>query len=205
MPTSDPLRIPTRCGLHPGTSPNKFIRIQDRYNHIDNNNNNIVDPHRGRGVSGDFDGDLLPRRIGTNNNSSSSDLDPFGVYRSGQPDIGGNLMGPDHPMFRPHHPNPMNHEEPPNNRFYDPAYLGVGGIRPRFDPYGPPPTRIDYDGTSSSSTTMMTGNPGLDLRMMNNNRRGIPPQTGFGPNPDHLRPTSSNRNGGEQHNNNMFL
>lgn len=115
---------------------------------------------------GDFDGDLAPNGFGGNLNNP---MDPLGVL--GQNDNMGNLFGPNHPSFT----NPSKFYQVPHD---DPAFLGVGGMMPRFDPYGPPPTDINLiDGT--------------------NVRPGRPNRT-FGPNPDHLSPPGFGDN-------NMFM
>ena len=97
---------------------------------------------------GDFAGDLQPPGIG--------DFMGHG---------GGNLMGPNHPMFGRD------------------SLTGAGhGMRPRFDPFGPPGGPQD-----------VTPN---DLKVPSRTR---PPPGGFGePNPDHLRPPNNLTN-------NMFM
>lgn len=111
---------------------------------------------------GDFDGDLAPKLFGGTLNNP---LDPLGVVR--QQDNMGNLFGPNHPSFR----NPNNMYPVPSD---DPAFLGVGGMAPRFDPYGPPPTDINWiDGP---------------------NLKQGPPNRGFGPNPDHMPPPGFGHN-----------
>ena len=98
---------------------------------------------------GDFEGDLLPRGVGS--------LDP------GQ---AGNLMGPGHPAFQGG--GRLDHLGPSSGF----------GMRPRFDPFGPPGGPTDPN---------------------------IHPPGGTGdPNPDHLRPTNYLGNN-NNNNNNRFM
>jgi hypothetical protein len=114
---------------------------------------------RTHGPPGDFAGDLAPGGI----------LAPgFGQV---SPGMGGNLMGPNHPAFTG-----------------GPGMSGVGpnsglGMRPRFDPFGPPGGPTDPNGLPENPN-----NP-------NRNRR--PGGTGD-PNPDHMRPPNNLGN-------NMFM
>jgi hypothetical protein len=108
---------------------------------------------------GDFDSDLRPAGI----------VDPNAL-----PGSGGNLMGPNHPAFGTH-PAP------------DLGGGGGFGMRPRFDPFGPPGGPTDIQ--PPPGTNDKNGKP--------KGRR--PPPGGPGdPNPDHQRPPSDLGN-------NMFL
>lgn len=105
----------------------------------------------------------------------ADDLNPAnGVapHFGGRPDFGGNMMGPNHPIF--HHPSGGGITGMgPNSGF---------GMRPRFDPVGPPGGPQD---PKSNDHGIIPG------------RR--PPPGGSGePNPDHLVPPNNLRN-------NMFL
>mmetsp|Transcript_13161 Transcript_13161/g.18870 ORF Transcript_13161/g.18870 Transcript_13161/m.18870 type:complete len:603 (+) Transcript_13161:53-1861(+) len=97
---------------------------------------------------GDFAGDLLTP-VGNFGGSSSR----------APPPPAGNLMGPNHPMFTT------------DGRFLSEpdAVIGGLGMRPRFDPYGPP------------------GGP-TDPLFVNPGRRGRGRGGTGDPNPDHLRP-----------------
>ena len=99
---------------------------------------------------GDFAGDLLTP---VGNFGGSPSLVP--------PPPAGNLMGPNHPMFTT------------DGRFlYEPdAVIGGLGMRPRFDPYGPP----------GGPTDPLFVNPGRRGRGRGRGGTGDP-------NPDHLRP-----------------
>ena len=94
----------------------------------------------------------------------------------------GNLMGPNHPAFGGLHP----------------AVGGGYGMRPRFDPYGPPGGPTDPSNVLDPNRTV------LDPNDPRNNRQGgprhpHPPPGGTGdPNPDHERPPNNLSN-------NMFM
>lgn len=104
----------------------------------------------------------------------ADDLVPGGVTgplfgRTG-PNMGGNVMGPNHPIFAGGGMSGVG----PNSGY---------GMRPRFDPYGPPGGPTDPDPEVP------------DPRIT---RPHIPGGTG-NPNPDHLRPPNN------LNNNNMFM
>ena len=94
----------------------------------------------------------------------------------------GNLMGPNHPAFGGVQP---------------PSVGGGYGMRPRFDPYGPPGGPTDPRNVDTTRTVWDPNDP-------RNNRQGgprhpRPPPGGTGdPNPDHERPPNDL-------NNNMFM
>lgn len=71
---------------------------------------------------GDFAGDLAPGR---------GLMDPRFVDPSGR--MGGNMMGPNHPMFQ-------------GGGMHGPPLGGPGSMQPRFDPVYPPGVEIDIDG-----------------------------------------------------------
>lgn len=142
----------------------------------------------------------------------ANDLDPFSNIRQpfyptptiGQP-AGGNLVGPDHPIF-----------QPPSNGYeeeyygYDPNYSGGGfgsagflpGFQPpqpRFDPYGPIPTPnndVNVGDVGIDARGRLTG-PGRGLIIPGRAGRGGRGGRGGGganslfpgePNPDHFKP-----------------
>jgi hypothetical protein len=107
-------------------------------------------------------------------------MDPLGVTNNRG--TMGNLMGPNLPAFHQGRPQ---QQQPPND---DPAYLGFGGMRPRFDSFGSPGGPADIDTTNNGLPPPPTGPP----------RRGFPGGSG-NPNQDHLRPPNN------LNNNNMFL
>jgi hypothetical protein len=116
-----------------------------------------------RNARGDFSDDLM---IGGGGN-----IPPLrGIGPPASPWMGGNLMGPNHPMFAG-----------------SPGISGVGpnsgfGMRPRFDPVGGPPGGpTDVDGTDP---TRRIGGNGADPT--NRPRRNL-----GDPNPDHLSPPNS--------------
>ena len=117
-------------------------------------------PH---GQHGDFSDDLLPAGI------------PGPSFGGGNGSMGGNLMGPNHPAFQG--PGGGLSGVGPNSGF---------GMRPRFDPYGPP------GGPQDPNTG---GVPGINGNPNNPNRR---PGGSGNPNPDHMRPPNNLSN-------NMFL
>lgn len=142
QPGNDPLRMPSRRPVPPAGERNPY----GEYNPHENPSIQVFQPNRG-----DFAGDLHP---------------------PGRPDFlgggGGNLMGPDHPMFN-------------GGR----AGIGGGGfgMRPRFDPMGPPGGPQDPNNPSNLQQPL----------------RRRPPPGGLGePNPDHARPPNNL-------NNNMFM
>jgi len=99
----------------------------------------------------DFQTDLTPPGLFFNDPSNHSIVPP----------AGGNLMGPNHPIFF----SPYGDTE-----FQPPFGDGLPGMRPKFDPYGPP--------------MGPTGSGRGRGRGRNSN--------GGNPNPDHLAPPSSN-------------
>lgn len=145
---NDPLRIP------PSTLPDNQRPTNNPYDIPGNSpyDTPTIDVFGiGRPQRGDFAGDLHPPGIG----------DFMGN--------GGNLMGPNHPMFG-------------RGGGIGPAGGGGYGMRPRFDPFGPPGGPQDP--------------PNPDIPPPPTRR---PPPGGFGdPNPDHLRPPNNL-------NNNMFM
>lgn len=134
-----------------------------------------VDSHRGMGHRGDFEGDLLPGGI-------RSGL-PGGV----PPSFGGSQVGPNHPMFDRTFGGDddlYNAHDGFGGGFGSPSFgfPGVGGgMRPRFDPYGPPggPTEPGRGGRGRFGTGRGRG------------RGRMPPGGSFGPNNDHLQPPNS--------------
>jgi hypothetical protein len=112
---------------------------------------------------GDFAGDLAPG--GIRGPGSFGQMDPS---------QGGSLMGPNHPAF---HGGPGMSGVGPNSGM---------GMRPRFDPFGPPGGPTDPDG--------IPVNPNIPNNNFNRNRPGGPGD----PNPDHLRPPNNLGN-------NMFM
>lgn len=146
----------------------------------------VMDSHRrGKHNHGDFEGDLLPG--GPNQPGGLHEMPPRGM---------GSQVGPDHPMFDRTFGDD-------NNNGYDDEFdggfgngggsfgvPGVGGgmgMRPRFDPYGPPggPTEPGrggrYPGRGNRLGRGRGGRGGRGGRM--------PPPGGFGhPNPDHMNP-----------------
>lgn len=129
-------------------------------------------------------------------NSGRSDLDPFGtevnIPRIAHPPPvgGGNLVGPNHPMFNPTGQDPNYNQD--FNPFFpgnvpQPGYPHYQIPRPRFDPFGPVPgPNSDFD----------FGNEGYDPRFPPRGPRGPPrgqprpPNNRFygEPNPDHFKP-----------------
>jgi hypothetical protein len=106
------------------------------------------------GRPGDFSSDLLP--------SVGGGANPMN-------DPTGNLMGPNHPAFRG--------GQPPEPR-------GGYGMRPRFDPFGPPGGPTDPRNIDPSRNVDPSRNP-------QHPRQPRPPPGGAGePNPDHERPPS---------------
>jgi hypothetical protein len=95
---------------------------------------------------GDFADDLRPAGI----------RDPGLLPGGGR--MGGNLMGPNHPMFSGGVPGPMG---------------GPGGMQPRFDPFLPPIVDPDFDGTGipGRNRPSRTGVPNPDH---------LPPPNSFG-------------------------
>jgi len=85
------------------------------------------------------------------------------------PRPGGNLMGPNHPAFGGNH-----------------SGIGGGyGMRPRFDPFGPP--NGPQDPNHDDNNNLMD-----PRRPQQHPRRPPPPPGGLGdPNPDHERPPSN--------------
>lgn len=103
----------------------------------------------------------------------------LGRTRGGE-DPSGMLMGPNHPAFRG----------------ADPPVSGGYGMRPRFDPFGPPGGPTDPRNLDPPSRNEMDPN---DPRNQQIPRQPRPPPGGLGdPNPDHERPPSDL-------NNNMFM
>eukprot|EP01040_Poterioochromonas_malhamensis_P012633 gene12633-13831_t len=125
-----------------------------------------------------------------------SDLDPFGtevnIPRIAHPPPvgGGNLVGPNHPMFNPTGQDPNFNQD--FNPFFpgnvpQPGYPHYQIPRPRFDPFGPVPgPNSDFD----------FGNEEYDPRFLPRGPRGPPrgqprpPNNRFygEPNPDHFKP-----------------
>jgi len=135
------------------------LRLPSRQN---NRNNPVYNPYETPTLrvfdnsrsDGHFASDIRPGFVGNHNDMIMG---------------GGNLMGPNHPMFHGGRPGPN--------------IAGGFGMRPRFDPVGPPGGPQDL----------------FDPQNMHNNRRR-PPKGGFGePNPDHARPPNNFNN------NNMFM
>lgn len=97
----------------------------------------------------------------------------------GRDDPAGNLMGPNHPMF--------------GGGGAQPPAAGGYGMRPRFDPYGPPGGPQDPRNDPSNNRNV------VDPRNPQIPRQPRPPPGGSGdPNPDHERPPNDL-------NNNMFM
>ncbi len=93
---------------------------------------------------------------------------------------GGNLVGPDHPMFN--HPSFSGSEENPRNPdFFFPGYEdNTSGLPvPRFDPYGPVPGPMGRFGPGQGGGGRRGGRGG---------KRGV----GGDPNPDHFQPPGFN-------------
>ena len=103
------------------------------------------------------------------------DLMPGGDV--GDADPGGNLMGPNHPTFG------------------GPPIGGGYGMRPRFDPFGPPGGPTDPRNLDPNRNNVDPNDP----RNPQLPRRPRPPPGGTGePNPDHERPPNDL-------NNNLFM
>ncbi|CAB9523238.1 expressed unknown protein [Seminavis robusta] len=126
-----------------------------------NHLNNRGRPHTNPPFSGDFSGDLDPYH-------------PLGGVRPA-----GNLMGPGHPLFSDgdHHYLAVNN----NNNNPNDDYRSGFGMRPRFDPFGPP-----------GGPQQVAPPPGRGDNNNNNDGRGrhCPGE----PNPDHLAPPDDLRN-----------
>jgi hypothetical protein len=133
--------------------------------------------------SGDFAGDILPAaglhdpRFHTGRGNSEGQR------------IGGNLMGPNHPMFSP---GGGGHGQMIGGRGGGGvAFGGPGTMQPRFDPVYPPGV-LDDDN--------LRYGPAAGRRLHNK----IPSRSSTGePNPDHLPPPNSL--GGIGNNNHMFM
>ena len=143
-------------------------------------------PIGGNGPSGDFFGDLMPTGI-----------HQFPGSRSGVPGFGpGNLMGPNHPMFgRAGSTGLTFGSGGPMGGAGGilPMNTGVGTLRPRFDPFGPPggPTEQHPVGPVDPDGNILQNDPLIYQR------QGPPGGTGV-PNNDIGKPTS-------MPNNDMFL
>jgi hypothetical protein len=128
----------------------------------------ITDPRRYNHPGGDFGDDLAPGGFGPLPNSGG--LAP--------PGSGGNLMGPNHPAFRGGDYD--NSNSLGGGDFNNPGGVGGLGMRPRFDPFGPPGGPTDPDNGGGLCP---------DPRRGNGNGRGrMRGQRGGNPNPDHMRP-----------------
>jgi len=118
---------------------------------------------------GDFNGDLMPGGI----------VDPRFMGIGGMPGSGhgGNLMGPNHPHFT----SPPDEDETGFFQQDDPSPLMPGGLgmRPRFDPFGPPGGPMDPRGGRGF---------GGRCRGRGRGRGRVPPGGSGDPNPDHQRP-----------------
>jgi len=152
---------------------------------------------RGGGPHGDFADDLLPAGIppylGGNGGVPGGGTSGGGGGGGGG---GGSLMGPNHPIFQG------------GGVGVGPGISGVGpnsgfGMRPRFDPFGPPggPTEID-----NSNRPGGPGDPNRDDEQMpnafhDNNTRTRGGGRGGGPRP----PGSGGLGPAGSHNNNMFM
>ena len=119
---------------------------------------------------------FIPQRV---YGDFDTDLEPNGLFV--QPPLRtqtGNLMGPNHSIFhQPNHANPddIGFEHPDDDPFN--PMIGGLGMRPRFDPYGPP-----------GGPTDLRRNGGVRGRGRGGPRRGR--GMNGGPNPDHQRPPS---------------
>jgi hypothetical protein len=149
-------------------------------------------------VGGEFPDDLLPSGIPV-----PGFADPLRIGSNGN-GMRGNLMGPNHPMFRsPHfgrneddgYGGGNDYCDEHGNDFITPGGLGM---QPRFDPYYPP-------GIGGGRFPMPGGRFG---RGRGRGRRGGGRYYGGGdPNPDHQRPpnTFGNGNGGSGGSDSMFM
>ena len=130
---------------------------------------------------GDFSGDLLPAGL----------QDPRFVSGRGHGGrMGGNMMGPNHPMFTGGGGSGMN----------GPPVGGPGSMQPRFDPFYP----AGIDGGGNGDLPFGPGGgppypPGTNNNNSNNLNR---PSHRGEPNPDHLPPPNSLGGGGNDH---MFM
>jgi len=143
----------------------------------------IMNSQQGRGKHGDFEGDLLP---GGPQPGGLHSLPPYG---------GGSQVGPNHPMFD----RTFGDEDGGGfnggddlgfnggGSFGIPGVGGGMGMRPRFDPFGPP-------GGPTEPGRGRGPFPGRGSRLGRGRGRGgrggsMPPPGGFGfPNPDHMTP-----------------
>jgi len=142
-----------------------------------------------RGRRGDFDSDLLP-----------GGPQPGGLHDV--PPGGGSQVGPNHPVFdRTFGDNDYDggYEDDFGGGFGNgggsfgvPGVGGGMGMRPRFDPYGPPggPTEPERGGRFFPGRGSRLGRGGGRGGRGRGGRGGrIPPPGGFGnPNPDHMTP-----------------
>ena len=129
---------------------------------------------------GDFSGDLLPAGL----------QDPRFVSGRGHGGrMGGNMMGPNHPMFTGGGSSGMN----------GPPIGGPGSMQPRFDPFYP--AGIDDGGNGDLPFGPGGGPPQPPGPKNNNNHLNRPSRRGE-PNPDHLPPPNSLGGGGNDH---MFM
>ena len=110
--------------------------------------NSVRQPHIVGPMQGQFDGDLYPSGISA----------PF--FHG---EMSGNVMGPNHPIFNIRTgENNNNDDDHVGNINGDPFRMGIHGMTPRFDPFGPPggPTEPPSRGTTFPGGN---GNPNRDL------------------------------------------
>jgi hypothetical protein len=159
--------LPVHAGS--STAPTTFNRAQPNLQYDESQSPTIDTAFPGASMNnnsrGDFSDDLM---IGGGNIPALRGIGPPPT----SPWMGGNLMGPNHPMFAG----------------VGPGLSGVGpnsgfGMRPRFDPIGGPPGGpTDVDVTDPARPT---GRNGVDPAT-NRPRRNL-----GDPNPDHLSPPNS--------------
>ena len=145
-----------------------------------------VDSHTGMGRRrGDFEGDLLPGGIQPG--------------LPGGPSFGGSQVGPNHPMFDRSFGDDDLYNNGIGGGLYGPPSFGIPGVgggvgmRPRFDPYGPPggPTEPGRGGRGGRGGGVGRGGRFGSGRGRGGGRGRMPPG-GFGdPNNDHLQPPNS--------------
>jgi len=209
MPTKNVMGHTTTLTTMPGIAPPTATARAAVDRPFDANNNSdplrIMNSQQQRGRRGDFDGDLLP-----------GGPQPGGLLHDVPPGGGGSQVGPNHPMFDRtfgeddgYYPG---YEDDFGGGFGNgggsfgmPGVGGGMGMRPRFDPYGPPggPTEpgrgggqffpgrgsiLGREGRGGRGGGRGGGRDGRGGRG-GRGRGRMPPPGGFGnPNPDHMTP-----------------
>jgi hypothetical protein len=183
--------VSTNAFVNPAAAATNVTKVDSRPNippdgpALDIDPLRVMDSRTGMGCRrGDFEGDLLPGGIQPG--------------LPGGPSFGGSQVGPNHPMFDRSFGDDDLYNTGIGGGSYGPPSFGIPGVgggvgmRPRFDPYGPPggPTEPGRGGRGGRGGGGRGGRFGSGRGR--GGGRGRMPPGGFGdPNNDHLQPPNS--------------